>query len=109
MEEKELYQETAKETLKKLVDEKLEAVKKQKDLEKALSNTEDEYSSLKELYEKYVDENRELALQVNSQTNELEELKKLSANANGKYIEILTLFYAGPFSCCFITLVMQIW
>ena len=97
MEEKELYQETAKETLKKLVDEKLEAVKKQKDLEKALSNTEDEYSSLKELYEKYVDENRELALQVNSQTNELEELKKLSANANGKYIEIrLTLFYAGP-------------
>ena len=88
MEEKELYQETAKETLKKLVDEKLEAVKKQKDLEKALSNTEDEYSSLKELYEKYVDENRELALQVNSLTNELEELKKLSANTNGKYIEI---------------------
>ena len=31
MGEKELYQETAKETLKKLVDEKLEAVKKQKD------------------------------------------------------------------------------
>ena len=89
MEEKELYQETAKETLKKLVDEKLEAVKKQKDLEKALSNTEDEYSSLKELYEKDVDENRELALQVNSLTNELEELtKRISANTNGKYIEI---------------------
>jgi len=73
MGEKELYQETAKETLKKLVDEKLEAVKKQKELEKALSNTEDEYGSLKELYEKYVQENRELALQVNRLRNELEE------------------------------------
>ena len=88
MGEKELYQETAKETLKKLVDEKLEAVKKQKELEKALSNTEDEYGSLKELYEKYVQENRELALQVNSLRNELEEeiaaRLKISSAPNGK-------------------------
>merc|ERR1719210_2863625 len=87
MGEKELYQETAKETLKKLVDEKLEAVKKQKELEKALSNTEDEYGSLKELYEKYVLENRELALQVNRLRNELEEeiaaRLKLSSTENG--------------------------
>jgi len=87
MGEKELYQETAKETLKKLVDEKLEAVKKQKELEKALSNTEDEYGSLKELYEKYVQENRELALQVNRLRNELEEeiaaRLKLSSTENG--------------------------
>ena len=85
MEEKELYQETAKETLKKLVDEKLEAVKKQKELEKALSNTEDEYGSLKELYDKNVLDNRELALQVNSLRNELdEEIAKRPTNANGK-------------------------
>ena len=64
MEEKEVYQETAKQTLKKLVDEKLEAVNKQKELEKALSNIEDEYASLKELHDKDVAQNRELAVQV---------------------------------------------
>ena len=93
MGEKELYQETAKETLKKLVDEKLEAVKKQKELEKALSNTEDEYGSLKELYEKYVQENRELALQVNRLRNELEEeiaaRLKLSSTENGEFVNII--------------------
>ena len=96
MGEKELYQETAKETLKKLVDEKLEAVKKQKELEKALSNTEDEYGSLKELYEKYVQENRELALQVNRLRNELEEeiaaRLKLSSTENGKFVNIIIQF-----------------
>ena len=95
MGEKELYQETAKETLKKLVDEKLEAVKKQKELEKALSNTEDEYGSLKELYEKYVQENRELALQVNRQRTELEEeiaaRLKQSSTENGKFVNIIQL------------------
>ena len=64
MQEKEDYQETAKATLKKLVDEKLEAVNKQKELEKALSNIEDEYASLKELHDKDVAQNRELAVQV---------------------------------------------
>lgn len=90
MEEKEVYQETAKETLKKLVDEKLEAVKKQKELEKALSNTEDEYGSLKELYDKDVQENRELALQVNRLRNELEEeiAKRLSATTSGEEKEM---------------------
>ena len=95
MGEKELYQETAKETLKKLVDEKLEAVKKQKELEKALSNTEDEYGSLKELYEKYVQENRELALQVNRLRTELEEeiaaRLKQSSTENGKFVNIIQL------------------
>merc|ERR1711981_424243 len=86
MEEKEEYQEQAKDNIKKLVDEKLEAVKKQKELEKALSNTEDEYGSLKELYDKNVQENRELALQVNRLRNELEDeiAKRLSATANGQ-------------------------
>ena len=97
MGEKELYQETAKETLKKLVDEKLEAVKKQKELEKALSNTEDEYGSLKELYEKYVQENRELALQVNRLRNELEEeiaaRLKQSSTENGKFVNIIIQLY----------------
>jgi len=73
MQEKEDYQETAKATLKKLVDEKLEAVNKQKELEKALSNIEDEYASLKELHDKDVAQNRELAVQVSRLTTELEE------------------------------------
>ena len=111
MGEKELYQETAKETLKKLVDEKLEAVKKQKELEKALSNTEDEYGSLKELYEKYVQENRELALQVNRLRTELEEeiavRLKQSSTENGKFVNIIQLdsmqvkHYVSPITLSF--------
>ena len=75
MEEKEVYQETAKQTLKKLVDEKLEALKKQKELEKELSNTEDEYACLKELHDQDVEQNRQLASQITQLSSELEEVK----------------------------------
>ena len=57
-------QETAKDTLKKLVDEKLETVKRMSDIERSLSNTEDEYSTLKELYDREVEENRKLAEEI---------------------------------------------
>jgi hypothetical protein len=57
-------QETAKDTLKKLVEEKLETVKRMSDIERSLSNTEDEYSTLKELYDREVEENRKLAEEI---------------------------------------------
>ena len=68
MEEKEEYQEIAKVTLKKIMDEKLEAVKKLKETEKQLSTTEDEYAVLKELYDRDLDENKKLAEQVRGRT-----------------------------------------
>ena len=76
MEEKEEYQEVAKDTLKKLVDEKLEAVKKMQDLEKQLSTTEDEFAVLKELYEKNAEESKELALEVSKLREELEHARQ---------------------------------
>jgi ABC-type transporter lipoprotein component MlaA len=57
-------QETAKDTLKKLVEEKLDTVKRMSNIERSLSNTEDEYSTLKELYEREVEENRNLAEEI---------------------------------------------
>ena len=76
MEEKEEYQEVAKDTLKKLVDEKLEAVKKMQDLEKQLSTTEDEFAVLKELYEKNTEEGKELASEVSKLREELEHARQ---------------------------------
>ena len=76
MEEKEEYQEVAKDTLKKLVDEKLEAVKKMQDLEKHLSNTEDEFAVLKELYENNSEESKGLAAEVSKLREELEQARR---------------------------------
>ena len=58
MEEKESYQNTAKDTLKKVVDEKLESCKKLKEVEQALHNLEEEYTALRKLYDRVVDENK---------------------------------------------------
>jgi len=64
MEEKEAYQRTAKDTLKKLVDEKLEALKNLKEVEKSFKNAEDELASLKVLYDRVVEENRNLSVKI---------------------------------------------
>ena len=56
-----VFQEQAKDTLKRIVNEKLDAVKKLQDVEKTLSTTEDEFAALRELYDKNNDENRTLA------------------------------------------------
>jgi regulator of replication initiation timing len=76
MEEKEEYQEIAKDTLKKLVDEKLEAVKKMQEVEKNLSNTEDEFAVMKEMYDRNLEENQNLAVEVTRVREELETVKK---------------------------------
>lgn len=72
MEEKEEYQEQAKDTLKRIVNEKLDAVKKLQDVEKTLSTTEDEFATLRELYDKNNDENRTLAAEINRLSSDLE-------------------------------------
>jgi len=76
MEEKEEYQEQAKDNIKRIVNEKLDAVKKLQDLQKTLSTTEDEFATLRELYDKNTDENKTLACEINRLSSELE-----SANA----------------------------
>jgi hypothetical protein len=50
--DKEAYQAAAKDNLKRLVDEKLEASKRLKEVETGLSNLEQEYTSLHSLYDK---------------------------------------------------------
>ena len=52
MEEKENYQNSAKDTLKKIVDDKIEAVNKVKTVEQSLMTLEAEYSSLRQLYDR---------------------------------------------------------
>ena len=71
MEDKEEYQDKAKETLKKLVNEKLEAVKKLQEAEKTLSTTEDEFATLKEMYDKNQEENKNLAFEIDRLNSEL--------------------------------------
>ena len=52
MEEKENYQNSAKDTLKKIVDDKIEAVNKVKTVEQSLLTLEAEYNSLRQLYDR---------------------------------------------------------
>jgi len=85
MSDKESYQTAAKDNLKRLVDEKLEACKRLNEVETSLSNLEEEYSSLHQLYDKVVEENKklsekitglaeELAKKTKDETNEMNEL-----------------------------------
>jgi regulator of replication initiation timing len=55
------------------VDEKLDTMKRLSDIERSLSNTEDEFSTLKELYDREVDENRKLAEEISRLSTQLEE------------------------------------
>eukprot|EP00092_Neocalanus_flemingeri_P037773 GFUD01041121.1.p1 GENE.GFUD01041121.1~~GFUD01041121.1.p1 ORF type:complete len:760 (-),score=245.19 GFUD01041121.1:42-2321(-) len=71
MEEKETYQNTAKDTLKKIVDEKLDSSKKLKEVEQALHNLEEEYTSLRHLYDRVVDENKKLSEKITTLSEDL--------------------------------------
>lgn len=71
MMDKEAYQAAAKENLKRVVDEKLEASKRLKEVETGLSNLELEYSSLHSLYDKVVEENRKLSEKITGLAEEL--------------------------------------
>merc|ERR1719334_2849848 len=90
MEEKESYQNTAKDTLKKIVDEKLESGKRLKEVEKTMHNLEEEYASLRQLYDRAVDENRKLSDKVTTLNEEImrknkddnSDLNELNENQN---------------------------
>jgi len=79
MADKESYQTAAKENLKRLVDEKLEASKKLKEVETGLSNLEEEYSSLHQLYDKVVEENKKLSEKITTLAEELAKKAKEAA------------------------------
>merc|ERR1712227_814729 len=61
MEEKEAYQNSAKDTLKKIVDDKIDAINKVKAVEQSLVTLEAEYSSLRQLYDRSIEENKNLS------------------------------------------------
>ena len=76
MEEKESYQNSAKDTLKKVVDDKLEAINELKGVELSLANMEAEYSSLRQLYDRSIDENKKLSEKLTSLNEDLNKEKK---------------------------------
>ncbi|XP_066997540.1 sarcolemmal membrane-associated protein [Anabrus simplex] len=73
-EDKSQYQGTAKESLQKVLQEKLEAIQKLNDLERALRNAEDECAHLKELRECSQQDLQELARKYSQQLQKVEEL-----------------------------------
>lgn len=76
MEEKENYQNSAKDTLKKIVDDKIEAVNKVKTVEQSLLTLEAEYSSLRQLYDRSIEENKNLSEKLTSLNEDLNKKKK---------------------------------
>jgi len=74
-EDKSTYQGLAKECLQKLLQEKLEAVQKCQDIERALLNAEAECANFKEIMERDHEELQELALKHNNQIIKTVELE----------------------------------
>ncbi|KAL7986097.1 hypothetical protein Chor_011263 [Crotalus horridus] len=64
-EDKHNYETTAKESLRRVLQEKIEVVRKLSEVERSLSNTEDECTHLKEMNERTQEELRELANKYN--------------------------------------------
>ncbi|KAM9366018.1 sarcolemma associated protein a isoform 3-T3 [Pholidichthys leucotaenia] len=73
-EDKHNYETTAKESLRRVLQEKIEVVRKLSEVERSLSNTEDECTHLKEMSERSQEELRELANKYNAAVNEIKEL-----------------------------------
>lgn len=73
-EDKHNYETTAKESLRRVLQEKIEVVRKLSEVERSLSNTEDECTHLKEMSERSQEELRELATKYNAAVNEIKDL-----------------------------------
>ncbi|XP_067685238.1 sarcolemmal membrane-associated protein-like isoform X12 [Haliotis asinina] len=86
-EEKLNYETTAKESLRRVLQEKLEAVTKLSDLERSLGNTESECSHLKDMCEKSQDELKQLAEKYQDQLKEVQELQDKLKDAEEKHKE----------------------
>uniref|UniRef100_A0A1A7XQD1 Sarcolemmal membrane-associated protein n=1 Tax=Iconisemion striatum TaxID=60296 RepID=A0A1A7XQD1_9TELE len=87
-EDKHNYETTAKETLRRVLQEKIEVVRKLSEVERSLSNTEDECTHLKEMSEKSQEELRELANKYNAAVNEIKELTDKIKAAEGRQEEL---------------------
>ncbi|KAL3851738.1 hypothetical protein ACJMK2_015453 [Sinanodonta woodiana] len=83
------YETTAKESLMKVLQEKLEAVRKLSDLERSLSTTEEECAHLRETCEKTKEELHLLAIKYEDQQKEVQELEMQLEEAKNKHKEEL--------------------
>ncbi|XP_061747784.1 sarcolemma associated protein a isoform X7 [Nerophis ophidion] len=82
------YETTAKESLRRVLQEKIEVVRKLSEVERSLSNTEDECTHLKEMSERSQEELRELANKYNAAVNEIKELTDKIKEAEGRQEEL---------------------
>ncbi|XP_055365147.1 sarcolemma associated protein a isoform X2 [Betta splendens] len=87
-EDKHNYETTAKESLRRVLQEKIEVVRKLSEVERSLSNTEDECTHLKEMSERSQEELRELANKYNAAINEIKELTDKIKAAEGRQEEL---------------------
>ncbi|XP_078803941.1 sarcolemma associated protein a isoform X16 [Oryzias latipes] len=87
-EDKHNYETTAKESLRRVLQEKIEVVRKLSEVERSLSNTEDECTHLKEMSERGQEELRELANKYNAAVNEIKELTDKIKVAEGRQEEL---------------------
>ncbi|XP_055773796.1 sarcolemmal membrane-associated protein-like isoform X4 [Salvelinus fontinalis] len=82
------YEITAKESLRRVLQEKIEVARKLSEVERSLSNTEDECSHLKEMKERNHEELRELANKYNGAVNEIKNLTDKIKLAEGRQEEL---------------------
>ncbi|XP_051776965.1 sarcolemma associated protein a isoform X6 [Erpetoichthys calabaricus] len=87
-EDKHNYETTAKESLRRVLQEKIEVVRKLSEVERSLSNTEDECTHLKEMNERTQEELKELANKYNGAVNEIKDLTDKLKQAEGRQEEI---------------------
>ncbi|XP_076600588.1 sarcolemma associated protein a isoform X5 [Chaetodon auriga] len=87
-EDKHNYETTAKESLRRVLQEKIEVVRNLSEVERSLSNTEDECTHLKEMSERGQEELRELANKYNAAVNEIKELTDKIKAAEGRQEEL---------------------
>ncbi|XP_014892097.1 sarcolemma associated protein a isoform X8 [Poecilia latipinna] len=87
-EDKHNYETTAKESLRRVLQEKIEVVRKLSEVERSLSNTEDECTHLKEMSERGQEELQELANKYNAAVNEIKELTDKIKAAEGRQEEL---------------------
>ncbi|XP_042622817.1 sarcolemmal membrane-associated protein-like isoform X6 [Cyprinus carpio] len=87
-EDKHNYETTAKESLRRVLQEKIEVVRKLSEVERSLSNTEDECTHLREMNERTQEELRELANKYNGAVNEIKDLTEKIKLAEVKHEDL---------------------
>ncbi|XP_059384988.1 LOW QUALITY PROTEIN: sarcolemmal membrane-associated protein-like [Carassius carassius] len=87
-EDKHNYETTAKESLKRVLQEKIEVVRKLSEVERSMSNTEDECTHLREMNEHTQEELRELANKYNGAVNEIKDLTEKIKLAEVKHEDL---------------------